>query len=168
MLVLFFAIIAASPPCTVPAAERARQLALSYEAFDSAPAPYGWRELNAAGCTDSAVALVAAYGSANSAHLSGEEKREIAFHIGQAYAFADRGPEALRYFAQADDSSAPEEWRAYVAAHVAFFRRDRAQLLDARKRYAAAAGADEMRVKFIDGLVKCPDAPYMQAAHCSM
>lgn len=34
--------------------------------------------------------------------------------------------------------------------------------------YAAAGGADEMRLAVIDGFLKCPDKPYMTAVHCAM
>lgn len=159
----------AASSCAIPAAERRRQLALGYAAFDSAPAPYGWRVLNGRGCTDAAVALVDSYRTANSRRLTPEQRRETAFHIGQALAFADRRAEALRWFVAADEGSgATEEWRAYVAAHVAFFRRDSAALAEARRRYTAVSGPGSMRLKFIDGLVRCPDKPYMEAAHCAM
>jgi hypothetical protein len=161
-------LVAASSGCDVPAADRQRQAALPYEAFDSAPAPTGWRALNARGCTDSAVALLRAYRSANAAKLAPEQRRESAFHIAQAYAFAGRGAEALPYFVEAGDSDAPDEWGAYVAAHVAFFRHDRVALADARKRYAAVSQPGSMRLKFIDGMLRCPDKSYMEAVHCAM
>jgi len=169
-LTLLALLLAALEPqsCDMPIAERTRQLALGYEAFDEAPAPYGWRDLSARGCTDAAVALLRAYRSAHLGKLTVEQKRESAFHIGQTYAFANRRADALRSFIAADAEDAPEEWRAYVAAHIAFFRHDEAWLADARRRYAAVSGPGSMRLKFIDGFVKCPDKSYMEAAHCAM
>ena len=62
---------------------------------------------------------------------------------------------------------APSEWRVYVAATLAFLRRDAAALAAARSAYAAAAG-DSMRLRIIDGFIACPDASYRVAAHCRM
>lgn len=158
----------ASPACDVPDAESQRQMPLSYEAFDTASGPYAWRDLNGRGCTDAAVALLRSYRKANASRMTPEQRLESAFHIVQAYAFANRPAEALAALPEADSADAPEEWRAYVAAHVAFFRKDRAGLARAHSRYAAAAGSAAMRLKFIEGFVKCPDKNYMEAAHCGM
>lgn len=165
---LLMLVLVVPQSCDVPGGERAVQLAQVYDAFDAAPGPYGWRDLNARGCTDAAVGLLRAYRSANWLRLTAEQRRESAFHIGQAYAFANRRAEALGGFAQADTSDAPAEWRAYVAAHMAFFRRDSAALADARRRYAAAAQPGSMRLRVIDGLMTCPDKSYMEAVHCAM
>ena len=154
--------------CAVPPAERQRQLALTYEAFDSAPKPYGWRALNASGCTDAAVALLKSYLQANRLKLTAEERREMPFHIGQVFAFGGRDADAAPYFIQADSPDAPEEWRAFVAAHIAFFRHDRSLLEQARARYAALAKSGSMRLKVIDGFLACPTKSYMEAAHCAM
>ena len=107
MFLAFALAIAAPQSCEVPAAERTRQLNLGYAAFDSAPAPYGWREVNGRGCTDEAVALLRAYRAANMRRLTAEQALESAFHIGQAYAFADRGAEALQSFRDADATPRP-------------------------------------------------------------
>ena len=111
--------------------------------------------------------MLRAYRAANMRRLTAEQALESAFHIGQAYAFADRGAEALQSFRDADADTAPEEWRAFVAAHVAFFSHDRAALARARARYAAAAHADAMRLGFIEGMLKCPDKSYMEAVSCA-
>lgn len=90
------------------------------------------------------------------------------FHIGQTYAFAGRDRDAAPWFVEADSPDAPEEWRAYVAAHVAFFRHDRASVERARARYAAVTKADSMRLKVIDGFLACLGKSYVEAAHCAM
>jgi len=167
-VLLALAVAVAAPSCDVPAAERQGQIALAYEAFDGAPAPYGWRALNAAGCVDAAVMLLEAYRTANLAKLTVEQRREMPFHIGQAYAFNHRDREAAPWFDKADAPDAPEEWRAYVAAHIAFFSHDRPALEKARARYAAATKPGSMRLKVIDGMLKCPEKGYMEAAHCAM
>lgn len=169
MSVPFALLLAATAPaCAIPAAEQQRQMALPYEMFDSAPAPHGWRTLNSSGCTDAAIALLAAYREANAAKLNPEQRRELPFHIGQTLAFAGRDGAAASYFEQADSPDAPAEWRAYVAAHIAFFRHDRLALEQARANYAAAPTAGPMRLKIIDGLIACPGKAYMVAAYCRM
>ncbi|MFL6720377.1 MAG: hypothetical protein ACJ8FT_01040 [Sphingomonas sp.] len=166
---ILLALATATPEaCAVPAQERSRQLTLGYDAFDQAPAPYGWRDLNARGCTDAAVALLRAYRSANRDRLSAEQSSESAFHVGQAYAFANRPADALAAFLGVDTANATEEWRAYVAAHVAFFQRDAAALAQAQRRYASVAKTGSMRLKVIDGFLKCPDKSYVEGAHCAM
>src|SRR6185369_5982186 len=138
-------------------------LALDYVSFDVRSDRYGWRTLNASGCTDEAVALLTRYASANDARLSAEARRELTFHAGQALAFAGRDAESIAHFERAQDAAAPSEWRVYAAATLAFLRCDAA----ARSAYAAAAGGS-MRLRIFDGFIACPDASYRVAAHCRM
>jgi hypothetical protein len=160
-------LVAAASICTVPTDEKAMQLSLPYATFDSRGGPYGWRNLNASGCTDAAVSLLAAYSGANTSRLAGVELREIAFHIGQALAMAGREQEAIAHFEKAQDAGASAEWRAYVQATLAFLRRDAAGLATARETYAAIAPGS-MRLRIIDGFVACSGEPYAKAAHCKM
>ena len=160
-------VAAASSACAVDAPEAAAQRALPYAAFDSRPAPFGWRSLAAAGCTDSAVSLLQQYLEANRAGLAPAQRREIAFHVGQALAMAGREHEAIAPLEQARDADAPSEWAVYVEATLAFLRRDQAALRAARASYAALAPGS-MRLRIIDGLIACPTEPYMKAAHCKM
>ena len=165
MLTVAALLVAASTTCAVPPADAKAQLALEYAAFDALGGAFGWRAMNGAGCTDEAVRLLQDYAAANAGRLTAEQRRELAFHTGQALAFAGRDAEAIIHFERARDATAPEEWRAYVAATLAFLRRDAAGVAAARTAYAAAAG-DPMRLRIIDGFVACPSATYMEAAHC--
>jgi hypothetical protein len=165
--VLTAVLIAASASCAVPVAEVNAQLALDYASFDARSKPYGWRSLSASDCTDAAVALLTRYADENAARLSGDARRELAFHAGQALAFAGRDAESIAYFERAQDAAAPDEWREYVAATIAFLRRDAGALAAARAAYAAIAPS-AMRLRFIDGFIACPDASYAIAAHCRM
>jgi len=160
-------LVAASTSCVVPAADAEAQLTLDYRTFDALGGTYGWRVLNGSGCTDAAVALLAAYGAANASRMSADERRELSFHAGQALAFAGRDAEAIPHLERADDADAAPEWRLYVAATLAFLRRDAAALATARAAYAKVA-AGSMRLRILDGLIACPDEPYMKAAHCRM
>jgi len=167
MSLIVAVLVVAASACTVPSSEEAAQRALPYAGFDSRNGPFGWRVLAAAGCTDSAVSLLAQYSEANSRHLAPAQRREIAFHIGQALAMAGREQEAIAPLEQALDAEAPAEWASYVKATLAFLRRDGVALQAARASYAALAPGS-VRLRIIDGLVACPTEPYMKAAHCKM
>jgi len=167
MSVLVAVLVAAAATCAIPSAEEAAQQALPYAAFDSRGGPFGWRALAAAGCTDSAVSLLARYSTANRDRLAPAQRREISFHVGQALAMAGREQEAIAPLEQALDAEAPAEWAAYVRATVAFLRRDTEALQAARAAYAALAPGS-VRLRIIDGLVACAAEPYMKAAHCKL
>jgi tetratricopeptide (TPR) repeat protein len=158
---------AATSTCMVPSAEEAAQRSMPYAAFDGQTGPYGWRALAAAGCTDTAVSILAHYAEANRIRLAPAQRREIAFHIGQALAMAGREQEAIAPFERALDPEAPAEWATYVEATLAFLRRDEAALQAARTAYAALAPGS-VRLRIIDGLLACPTEPYMKATHCRM
>src|SRR5215203_2732000 len=160
-------LVAGAATCIVPSPEETAQKALPYAAFDNRVGPYGWRALAAVGCTDTAVSLLAQYLAANGDRLTTAQRREVAFHIGQALAMADRVQEAIAPFEQALDSEAPAEWATYVKATLAFLRRDWAALQAARASYAALAPGS-VRLRIIDGLLACPTEPYTKAAHCKM
>ncbi len=153
---------AATGTTSCPAEIDSAQLGLGYAQFDAA----GWRTVLAAGCTDAAVAQLRAYRDVNRSHMSEDQVRELNFHMGQALAMSGREEESIPYFEQARGGD--QEWSAYVEATLAFLRRDAAALQMQRDRYAAASGASEMRLSFIDGFIACPAAGYVQAVHCRM
>jgi hypothetical protein len=164
---MLFAILAATAAgCAVPGSEISRQLSLAYDRFDTEPGKFGWRQLNGRGCTDSALALLARYEAANGRKLPRETLSEIQFHAGQALAFAGRNAEAIPHFVGALRLGGTEEWTSFVAANVAFLKRDPVALRKARDRYAAVA-PKSMRLKFLDGFIACPTADYMKAAYCA-
>ncbi len=155
----------ASPPAAAqqcPLTVDPAQLQLGYDNFDAA----GWRGLLADGCVDADVALLEAYRSANAARLTVDQSLELAFHLGQALAFAGRDQESIRYFEQARGGG--EEWAAYVEATLAFLKHDVVGLAAQRARYERAPGASQMRLLVIDGFILCADGPYAQAAMCAM
>jgi hypothetical protein len=167
MIALSAALFAAAASCSVPQGEVELQAALAYELFDSRNGPYGWRSLNAAGCTDAALRLLTAYATANGAGLSLEQRLELRFHSGQTLAFSGREGEAIPYFVQANSLEATAEWQAYVAATIAFLKHDAPALAAAREAYATIAPGS-MRLTIIDGFVACPQESYSKAAHCKM
>ncbi len=163
---LLVSTLAVAPPCSLPADESRRQLQLPYEAFDSRPPPHGWRALLAAGCTDAAVTLLAAYEERNAARLLEPQRLEIAFHQGQVLAMSGRDAEALPHFERAQGGTS-DEWAAYVGATVAFLRHEPGKLQAARDAYARIA-PQSMRLMFLDGMLACQDKPYATAVHCRM
>ena len=167
MIALSAALFAAAASCSVPQREVKLQEALTYEMFDSRNGPYGWRSLNAAGCTDAALRSLAAYATANDARLSLEQRLELRFHSGQALAFSGREGEAIPYFVQANNPEATAEWQAYVAATLAFLKHDAPALAAAREAYATIA-PESMRLRIVDGFVACPQESYSKAVHCKM
>jgi hypothetical protein len=167
MIALSVALAAVATSCAVPQTEAAMQATLSYEAFDNREDSYGWRSLNAAGCTEAALSLLATYLSTNETRLTDEQRLELIFHAGQSLAFAARESEAVPYFERAADAKAPPEWRTYVAATLAFLKHDVIGLTAAREAYAAIAPGS-MRLNIIDGFIACPNASYTKAVHCKM
>ena len=162
----FFVLAAAVDPCAVPDAEVRRQHALPYVRFDTGESEYAWRSLNGKGCADAAVRLLGSYASAASG-LTLPQRSEIAFHQGQALAFAGRDQEFAAYFTKARQLGTGDEWTTYIDATLAFLRKDQAALQSTRDRYARLAG-DSMRLLVIDGFIACPTAPYAKAVHCKM
>lgn len=152
--------------CAVPASLTA-QLSLPYDQFDTRAGGDGWRTLNGSGCTDAAVTMLQRYAAANAPRMTSEQRLENAFHAGQALAMAGRNDEAIPHFERADGADAAPAWRAYVAATLAFLRHDAVGLRAARAALAAEAPGSP-RLAFVDGFIACPDASYMQAAHCGM
>lgn len=167
MIATYAALLATATSCAVPQAEVSMQTSLAYEAFDSRGGSYGWRSLVESACTDAALSLLAEYVTANEARLNDEQRLELAFHSGQALAFAGREAEAIPYFERATSVETTPEWKTYVAATLAFLRHDTLALASARKAYATIAPTS-MRLAIIDGFVACPHDSYSKAVYCKM
>jgi tetratricopeptide (TPR) repeat protein len=166
MLIAAALLVAAATSCEVSSAEVVAQTRMRYEAFDSHAGPYGWRSLLDSGCTDAAVALLAAYSKAKP-NLTQEQRLELQFHMGQALAMSGRHDKAVPYFERALEPGSPAEWRTYVEATLAFLHHDAQMLAAARTAYATIA-PNSMRLKIIDGMLACPNERYAKAVHCSM
>lgn len=164
---LLLALATSAGACSLPPREIERLASLPYSTFDREPAPHGWRDLSRRGCAESAVALLHAYGSANSSRLGAMQNMELAFHAGQVLALAGRDTESIAHFERSLGPTATPEWRTYVEATLAFLRKDQAALQAARDRYASVAPTS-VRLRFIDGFLACPDEPYAKAVHCRL
>ena len=162
---MFLMMALAAAHCAVPADEAKRLVALTYDKFDVAEGPFGWRQLNGSGCTDAAVALLDRYRAERSADLTADQRSELACHAGQALAFAGRGSAAIPFLEAARAIGGTDEWLTYIAGNLAFLRKDRAALRWARDHYAQISPASD-RLGFLDGFLACPDKDYMAAAFC--
>jgi hypothetical protein len=143
-------------------------MSLAYEQFDTGSGQDAWRTLLGSNCVDVAVATLKAYEQANLGRMSAEQRDEINFHMGQALAMSGRESESIPHFERASTSSSPAEWKAYVAANLAFVRKDRPALEQALTDYGKMSSPTSTRLGFIRGFLKCIDKPYMEAAHCGM
>jgi len=167
VLAVVLLVTSVAPQCAVPQAEAARQLTLRYEQFDGENGSHGWRQLNEKGCVDAVLRLLQDYSTANTRRLTQAQRSEIAFHQGQVLGFNGRDREALPHFEEALRIGGDDEWTTYIRATVAFLRRDMNELHRHRQHYATLA-PDSMRLRVLDGFLKCSGDSYMQAMHCGM
>jgi hypothetical protein len=168
MLTLLILLAAQTGSPTCPARASKELLLLSYDAFDTNSGQSAWRNLLARGCTDTAVATLVAYRDTNQGRLTRVELGEINFHMGQALAMAGRNAEAVAHFEQSAKLGGSAEWTTYVAANLAFVRKDQAALQKSLTEYEKLASPGSSRLAFIRGFLRCIDRPYMEAAHCGM
>jgi hypothetical protein len=157
---------AASPSC--PGQPAKDLMTLDYEAFDTNGSQAAWRSLLARGCTDSAIATLIAYRHANQPRMTRDQLGEINFHMGQALAMSGRDPESIPHFERSAQLGGSAEWTAYVAANLAFVKKDKAALARALADYERLVKPGSMRLAVIRGFARCIDKPYMEAAHCAM
>ena len=114
-------------------------LELDYQTFDQTPGS-GWRALADRGAYLAAGELIDAYLSTN-ASLEPSQRVNLAFHAGQAYAFAGSTELAkVRFrsaFVETEPPTSPIRWNAYVRATIAFLEGDRPTLESMRTEIAA-------------------------------
>lgn len=110
--------------------ESAKSLGLSYEEFDQQPGG-GWRKSADAGNYFEAAEVIELY-MQEKKHLKEWQRRNLLFHAGQLYAFAQDNKRALQCCKLAlnptEPPDAPIRWNAYVRATMAFLQRDRESL----------------------------------------
>ena len=163
--------------------ERPTILALPYVTFDQ-NMDAGWRAVAArAECTVEAADLIKQYRERKDA-----ESRSLAWHEGQLRAEAGQSLDAIALMRSTLRPAllwgrSQDDWNSYVRATIAFLRRDRAGLLDARRRLAAYPDPpanyvwiDEegrqqrgkpvgwpYNLDVVDGLINCFDQPQCEA-----
>lgn len=167
----------------------AAMLALNVRTFDQ-DRTTGWRSLaDREGCKAAAADLIAAYRDANAGSLSQQEQRSLRWHEGQMRAAAGQTEAAISLFETTRRGGMGPYDRVmdlYLDATLAFLRRDRTALEQARAdlvavpqpdSFAAAVertrtmygdeAANAMRwpsnLDFVDGFLTCFDRPYSEA-----
>jgi hypothetical protein len=173
---------AAQPQCSY---DRTQLLAMDERHFDQDVENGGWRGVAAQpGCESVAADLVRDYRETHA-----NRSAILFWHEGQLRADAGDPERAMTVLEQArmpPDTGDPSGWNFYVDATIAFLKRDRAALLQARTRLAAVRPMDGMTVQdgftsistnsgqtvkmrwppnldVVDGLVHCFDRPYRAA-----
>lgn len=134
-------------------AERLILLNLDEEAFDQDPPSGGWRGIaEKSGCEIAAADLIRDY-----RELHSSTNTIIYWHEGQMRAIGNDYSEAIALF---EKSKKPKEkdlagWNEYVDASIAFLRKDKQALVEAREALAAVEAPPGLDVK--DGVLEIPD-----------
>jgi PDZ domain len=172
--------LAAKPQCRY---DRIQLLALNEQQFDQDLENGGWRGVAArSGCESVAADLVRDYRETHRSRFG-----ILYWHEGQLRAMAGDYKRAITVMEQSRDADDPSGgWNLYVDATIAFLKRDRAALLEARTRLAAirpmngeqvqdgfvslrTSSGQEVKVRWpvnidvVDGLIQCFDRPYRAA-----
>ena len=143
-----------SSGCSTPERRhRAAVLSLPYDEFDQAYGD-GWRSVFARGEGLAAVALIEDYLKKHG-NLSFHQRKFLHLHAAQVLALEDKDSRAVCHLDQAmSHRKAPElwpDWDDFIAATKAFLMHDRASLLAARERLAAAQAP---RLKLADRFIE--------------
>jgi hypothetical protein len=164
--------------CELTERQREELLELPFAQFDQQEGS-GWRPLYEVRCYTRAADLIADYMKRHSDLV--ERHPELAnqvyilpAHAGQMYALAGRYDVAIDYLQSANQktSQALIHWNAYMAATIAFLRRDRDDLLKQRELIARqppmpkSPGVPEwmagkkVDLDVVDRLIACFDKPF--------
>ena len=180
-IILALAAAAQSPTVAAPCGDEARILNEDLDTFDQDPQK-GWRSVAARpNCRAKAAELMRVYREMLQMRLN-----SLVWHEGQVLAEMGRATEAIALFQRAKRPNSvlgqsQEGWNAYADATIAFLRRDRIALQQARKRLVAAPIPTTMErlpdgsfrsgshasqapnLDVVDGLIKCFDRSYLEA-----
>jgi hypothetical protein len=140
---------AAQPQCRY---DRPQLLALDEPQFDQDVNNGGWRALAAQpGCESAAADLIRDFRETHGSHAA-----ILYWHEGQLRATAGDSKRAIAVLEQARMPVETDAagWNFYVDATIAFLKRDRAALLEARTRLAAVRPLNDMPVQ--DGFISMP------------
>ena len=133
-------------------------LGQSVDEFDQSEA--GWRSLAREGCYTDAGELIGTYRQAHGENLSPRQQRQLLWHEGQMFAYANRYEEAVSRFAGTypETPQSPDEIYK-IDAVIAFLERDRLALLNARNALAALPEPPEFRAAVERIQTQQPDIP---------
>ena len=138
---------------------RTAVLSLPYGEFDQAYGD-GWRAFFDAGDAATAAALLEEYLEVHK-ELTFGQRKFLHLHAGQMWAFEGKNTRAVQHLDQAmNRKKSPElwpDWDDFITATKAFLMHDRASLLAARDRLAAA---NAPRLKLADRFIQKFGHPY--------
>jgi hypothetical protein len=140
-----------------------RMLALDAIAFDQSFD--GFRSLGFRQCYVDAALMIDLYLSENLEKLAPSSQVALKFHAGQMYAHSGEALYLLaaRRMQESTAISGHPSWHAYVAATVAYLKRDASDLKWQRGVLAAISDSNDLNLAVVDRLIRCFDKPYAVA-----
>ncbi len=159
---------ASGESCRITTADKARNAALSYVAFDqSGSLPSTARALADRGCHAAAAEAGEDY-LARATFNSERARTSVIFHMAQSLAMAGKVDTAAAVVVGARRTdqvlSTGFDWNSYVTGTWAFLRRNRAVLAENHARLAASITVpDRTNARVLGGLLACFDQPYLAA-----
>lgn len=160
-------------------------MALDLNAFDQTE--QGWRSLDERGCEAATADVIVRYRTDNATALAGEDLSTLIWHEAQLRAAAGQTHRALDLMSWSRDLEEEPVIQLYIDASMAFLRRDRPGIEQARSRMLAvpvpegfARAIDRFKANYpdvpppvwplnldvVDGLIACFDRPYAEAYAC--
>lgn len=176
------AIAAQTDPCTY---DPAAMMAMDLNAFDNT-FNSGWRTVgDKDGCEGAAANLIAAYRTQNAIELANgfpSDLQNLNYHEAQLRAASGQIDQAILLFVKARPNANPSQ-DYFFNATIAFLKKDKPALLDARRELAAVPKPDDFdevvakakllpgrprptwppNLDEVDGFIACFDKPYKEA-----
>lgn len=151
--------------CVVNEAERAQLMTLDYKNFDQNLPEGGWRKFGH--CQQIAASLLDEYLNRNGNQMTEWQANTVRWHAGQMHAMIDDYPTALQRFERTFLSEKTPEligWNHYVRATIAFLKKDRPALIEARDGLANRPDQiARMNLRIVESFVRCFERPYKEA-----
>lgn len=170
MIYILFLILTFSHPslaqnskCLIQESDWKIYFAMDFQTFDQTLGK-GWRVLSEKDCPIEAAIVIDQYYYRHISTLTQQQKRILYWHAGQNYAAGGLENIALirfRYSFDPDESiEAPFKWNAYVAATIAFLKKDLKRLIQERDKIAQYPNDNGINLTIINNMIMCPDSPY--------
>lgn len=155
-----------SGQCEISSNDRDALLRLDDQSFDQALPDGGWRKYQ--NCLELARDLIDEYTKLHGAALTDQQKRILIWHSGQLSGMLNDYPEAIRKMEQTFKSDEkptdPFLWNPYVAASIAFLKKDKKSLLSERKILAKGSSPyNHINLRVVDSFIRCFNSSYQDA-----
>lgn len=148
--------------CAIEPVEKNRFLEMNFDFFDQSEV--GWRSVARRGCPLAARDLIDSYLKSKNGLLPWQI-RTLTWHGGQLSAFQNLIEDAIsrleRTYNPEEPSDASFLWNPYVSATVAFLKKDRPSLLEARHRLSFGNSPyNHINLRTVDSFIRCFKASY--------